>query len=213
MEEDISIINSNTRSEKIKKFIIKNKNKLIILLTTILFVVFGYFAFKEFENNKKFKIAEKFNQSTTIYFSGDKTQSKNELIEIIKSKDSTYSPLALYFIIDNNIEATNEEINRYFDIIINDINLDIEIKNLNIYKKGLFNSSFISENELLLILKPIINSDSFWKPHALILLGEFFIDKNQNQKAREFFSQVISIDTANEKLKTEAKKRLVNIGE
>ena len=135
------------------------------------------------------------------------------MIEIINSKDKTYSPLALYFIIDNNIEATNEEINRYFDVIINDINLDIEIKNLNIYKKGLFNSSFISENELLLILKPIINSDSFWKPHALILLGEFFIDKNQNQKAREFFSQVISIDTANEKLKTEAKKRLVNIGE
>ena len=134
------------------------------------------------------------------------------MIEIINSKDETYSPLALYFIIDNNIEATNEEINRYFDIIINDINLDIEIKNLNIYKKGLFNSSFISENELLLILKPIINSDSFWKPHALILLGEFFLDKNQNQKAKEFFSQVISIEMANEKLKTEAKKRLIYIG-
>ena len=65
---------------------------------------------------------------------------------------------------------------------------------------------------MLLILKPIINSDSFWKPHALILLGEFFIDKNQNQKAKEFFSQVISIEMANEKLKTEAKKRLIYIG-
>ena len=94
--------------------------------------------------------------------------------EIIIAKDKTYSPLALYFLIDNNIEASNDEINNYFDIIINDINLDIEIKNLNIYKKGLFNSSFASENEILTILKPILNSDSFWKPHALILLRELF---------------------------------------
>ena len=133
--------------------------------------------------------------------------------EIINNKDKTYSPLALYFLIDNDIQLTNEEVNNYFDIIINEINLDKEIKNLNIYKKGLFNSSFVSENELLLILKPVINSDSLWKPHALILLGEYFLDKNQNQKAKEFFNQILNIDNTNELLKIEAKKRLINIGE
>ena len=76
------------------------------------------------------EIAEKFNQSTTIYFSGDKTQSKNELIEIIKSKDSTYSPLALYFLIDNKIETSNDVINNYFDVLIKEVKFDKEIKNL-----------------------------------------------------------------------------------
>ena len=31
MDEDISIINANTRNEKIKNFFIKNKNRLIAL--------------------------------------------------------------------------------------------------------------------------------------------------------------------------------------
>ena len=208
MEEDISIINSNTRSEKIKKFILKNKNKLIILLTTILLVVFGYFAFKEFEKNKKFKIAEKFNQSTTIYFSGDKTQSKNELIEIIKSKDSTYSPLALYFLIDNKIETSNDVINNYFDVLIKEVKFDKEIKNLIIYKKGLFNSDFQSENNLIEILNPLINSDSIWKSHALYLMGEYFFSKNQKQKAKEFYDQIIILKNSNENIKLQTQKRL-----
>ncbi len=213
MDEEISIINNETAKEKTIKFFKNNKKKLIVLLIILILIPFSFFSYQIYLDKNKEKISSRYNLAVTKFEKGNNLEIKKVMIEIINSKDKTYSPLALYFIIDNNIEATNEEINRYFDIIINDINLDIEIKNLNIYKKGLFNSSFISENELLLILKPIINSDSFWKPHALILLGEFFIDKNQNQKAREFFSQVISIDTANEKLKTEAKKRLINIGE
>ena len=90
MEEDISIINNNTRSEKIKNFFVKNKNKLIIFFLTIILLIFGFFALKEYENSKKEKIAEEYNQASIKYFLGDKTKSKNELIEIIKYKDSTY---------------------------------------------------------------------------------------------------------------------------
>ena len=212
MDEELSIINNETAKEKTIKFLRNNKKKLIVLLIILILIPFSFFSYQIYLDKNKEKISSRYNLAITKFEKGNNLEIKKIMIEIINSKDETYSPLALYFIIDNNIEATNEEINRYFDIIINDINLDIEIKNLNIYKKGLFNSSFISENELLLILKPIINSDSFWKPHALILLGEFFLDKNQNQKAKEFFSQVISIEMANEKLKTEAKKRLIYIG-
>ena len=213
MDEEISIINNETAKEKTIKFFKNNKKKLIVLLIILILIPFSFFSYQIYLDKNKEKISSKYNLAVTNFEKENNLEIKKIMIEIINSKDKTYSPLALYFIIDNNIEVTNEEINRYFDIIINDTNLESEIKNLNIYKKGLFNSSFTSENELLLILKPIINSDSFWKPHALILLGEFFLDKNQNQKAKEFFSQVISIEMANEKLKTEAKKRLIYIGE
>jgi len=213
MDEEITIINNETRKEKIIKLCKNNKKKLIVLLFILILFPFSFFSYQIYLDKNKEKISSKYNLAVTNFEKENNLEIKKIMIEIINSKDKTYSPLALYFIIDNNIEVTNEEINRYFDIIINDTNLESEIKNLNIYKKGLFNSSFTSENELLLILKPIINSDSFWKPHALILLGEFFLDKNQNQKAKEFFSQVISIEMANEKLKTEAKKRLIYIGE
>ena len=46
------------------------------------------------------------------------------------------------------------------------------IKNLIIYKKALYNSELINENELIKILNPIINSESIWKSHALYLMAE-----------------------------------------
>ena len=137
---------------------------------------------------------------------GDKTKSKNELIEIIKYKDSTYSPLALYFLIDNQIDISKEETNQYFDVLIQEVKLDKEIRNLIIYKKGLFNSDFETENNLMAILKPVINSESIWKSHALYLMGEYFIYKNQKQKAKEFFDKIIALEDSNMDIKANTKK-------
>ena len=131
------------------------------------------------------------------------------MIKIINKKNPTYSPLALYFIIDNGIQTSNVEINTYFDILINETNLDNEVKNLIIYKKGLFNADFENENNLLTILKPIINSESVWKSHALYLIAEYFFDKNQKQKAKEFYNQIINNEKSNAKIVSESKKRLI----
>ena len=212
MEEEISIINNETRKERVIHFLKNNKKKLISFLCILILLPFSYFSYQIYKEKNKEKISSKYNQAIINFENSNKLELKSIMQEIIISKDSTYSPLALYFLIDNNIEVSNEDINKYFDIIINETNLDNEIKNLNIYKKGLFNSSFASENELLSILKPVISSDSLWKPHALILLGEYFLDKNQNQKAKEFFNQILNIDNANEILKIEAKQRLISIG-
>ena len=213
MDEEISIINNETRKAKVINFFKNNKKKLFLLLIILILIPFGIFSYQIFKDKSKDKLSSKYNLAVSNYENGNKSEIKNIMKEIINNKDKTYSPLALYFLIDNDIQLANEEVNNYFDLIINEINLDEEIKNLNIYKKALFNSSFVSENELLLILKPVINSDSLWKPHALILLGEYFLDKNQNQKAKEFFNQILNIENTNEQLKIEAKKRLISIGE
>ena len=68
-----------------------------------------------------------------------------QFIEIIDSNNSTYGPLALFFLVDNNILESNEEINRLFDKIINNTKLEKEIRNLTIYKKGLINGKYISQ--------------------------------------------------------------------
>ena len=130
------------------------------------------------------------------------------MIEIINEKNTTYSPLALYFIIDNEIQTSNEEINNYFDVLINETDLDKEVKNLIIYKKGLFNANYETENNLITILKPIINSDSIWKSHALYLMGEYFFSKNQKQKAKEFYDQIVILKNSNENIKLQTQKRL-----
>ena len=210
MDEDISIINSNTRNEKIKKFFINNKKFLILILSLIILILISYFGYSEIKEKNNKNLALKYNNTIIKFDPLNKTNVKDELVEIIYKKNSTYSPLALYFIIDNEIQASNEEINNYFNVIINETTVDQEIKYLNIYKKGLFNADFETENNLLAILKPVINSDSVWKSHALYLIAEYFFYKNQKQKAKEFYNQILSNEKSNEKIVLETKKRLIS---
>ncbi len=208
MDEDISIINNNTRKEKIKNFFINNKKSLIVIASLAILIIFTYFLLDEIKDRKIKSLSEKYNNILINFNNSDKINIKNQLVEIIEKKDSTYSPLALYFIIDNEIQASNEEINEYFDIVINETKLEKEIKNLIIYKKGLFNSDFENENNLMLILNPVIKSESIWKSHALYLIAEYFFYKNQKQKAKEFYNKILSYEKSNENIKFEAQKRL-----
>ena len=208
MDEDITIINKNTRNEKIKNFFAHNKKKLIIAISAIVLIIFGYFIYEDLKKKNKVKLANKYNLVINKYDSEDKNKIKNELIDIVNEKDRTYSPLALYFLIDNNIVNENKKINELFDVIINETSLEKEIKNLVIYKKALFNSDFESENNLIQILSPVINSDSVWKSHALYLMAEYFYYKNQKQKSKDFFNQILTLENSNPNIKMETQKRL-----
>ena len=208
MDEETAIINTNTRNEKIRNFFVKYKRLLISTLILIILFFFGYFIFDEFNERKKINISNQYNTITIEYSEDNKETTKNLLIELINKKDSTYSPLSLFFIIDNKLLSNKKEVNDLFDVIINEISMDKEIKNLIIYKKALYNADKINENELIEILKPIINSDSVWKSQSLYLLAEYFYSKGEKQKSKEFFNQILLLENVNQDLKIEAQKRL-----
>jgi|TARA_B100000929_G_scaffold4337_1_gene3619 hypothetical protein len=208
MEEDIEIINANTRNEKIKNFFINYKKQLIAILVIIILGLFGFFFYDDYKSGKKKELANKYNLAVIKYNSNQKENIETVFKEIIKAKDKTYSPLAFYFLLDNDLINSNNEINSYFDILIYEADLDEEIKNLTIFKKGLFNSDFANENELLSILNPVIKSESIWKPHALYLMAEYYFSKNQKLKSKEFFDQIISLENISSKLKLKAQKRI-----
>jgi len=208
MDQEIEIISSETRKEKIKNFFINNKNKLISIVVFLLLVLFGFFFYQDYKKGHKEGLANKYNSAVIQYESGEKSKIINLLKEIIEDKDKTYSPLSFYFLLDNDLITSKEEINKYFDILINEIGLDKENKNLTIFKKGLFNSEFANENELLNILNPVIKSESIWKPHALYLMAEYYLAKKEKQKSKEFLEQLVSLENISEKIKLEAQKRL-----
>ena len=208
MEEDISIINSNTRNEKVRNFFVNNKNKIISTIVILIIVLAGTYGFDSYKTNKKKEISNKFNSTTLAYSESIKEITVRNLVEIINEQDPTYSPLSLYFIIDNKLISNQSEINSYFDIVIEKTSLDEEIKNLVIYKKALFNSDQAQESELLKILNPLINSKSVWKSHALYLMAEYFYSKDQKQKSKEFFNQIATLEDANPDIKLQAQKRL-----
>ena len=208
MDEEITIIDSNARNERIKNFFINNKKKLILTVSIILVIIIGYLSFEKSKERTKIKLANQYNLALIDLNPDNKQKTINEMVNIVKSNDATYSPLALYHLLDKNLLEDNQEINILFNEVIEKTNLENEIKNLIIYKKALFNSDFVSENELLKILNPLINSESIWKSHALYLLAEFFYSKDEKQKAKEFYNQILVLPNSNDTIKTESQKRL-----
>ena len=208
MDEDLSIINTNTRNEKIKNFFVNNKNKIISGIIILIIIIVVIFSYDKYLINKKKDISDSYNSIIIDYSEKTKEKTASSLIEIINKKDPTYSPLSLYFIIDNNLVSDQSKINSLFDILINDTSLDSEINNLIIYKKALFNADNAQEGDLLNMLNPLINSKSVWKSHSLYLMAEYFYANNQNQKAKEFFNQIIALENSNPDIRLQAERRL-----
>ncbi len=207
MDEEISIIDAKTRNEKIKDFFINNKKRIVITLIIIVVIFLSFFGFKMNKDLKRKQISEIYNSAIIDYSNGDLDAARDVLTEVVNQKNSTYSPLALYFIIDNNLKD-RQQINDLFEVLINKTSLEDEIKNLIIYKKALYNADFFKENELLGTLKPVLNSESVWKSHALYLVAEYLYSKNEKQKSKEFFNQILTVENANKDIVKEAQKRL-----
>ena len=208
MDEDLSIINTNTRNEKIKNFFVNNKKKIISVIIFLIIIIVGAFSYDKYLTDKTKEISDKFNSITIDYSEKTKEKTTNGLIEIVNERDPTYSPLSLYFIIDNNLVSDQAMVNSLFDTLIKDTSLDTEINNLIIYKKALYNADNSQESDLLKMLNPLINSKSVWKSHSLYLMAEYFYANNQKQKAKEFFNQIIALENSNPDIRLQAEKRL-----
>ena len=208
MDEDTSIINSKTRNEKIKNFLIDNRKTLISSIIIFIAIIISFYSYQIYLDKKRVQISNKYNSAIIDYQDTNKSITASKLKDIINNKDSTYSPLALYFIIDNNLIDNKNEINSLFDILIDQTPVETEIKNLIIYKKALFNADQINEIELLNILNPLINSKSVWKSHALYLVAEFFYNNGERQKSKDFFEKIVSLENSNSDIITSAKRRL-----
>jgi hypothetical protein len=208
MDEDIAIIDTKTRNEKIKNFFVEKKKLIISTITFIVVVILSFYSYQIYKNGRIEQLSDKFNDAVIEYKNGNKLKVISSMKQVVEDKDSTYSPLALYFLIDNNLLENKSEINGLFDILIKDTNLEKEIKNLIIYKKALFIADYADENQLLGELKPLLNSESVWKSHALYLLAEFFYYKNEQQKSKEFFVQILNTENANQDIIKMAQKRL-----
>ena len=210
MDEEIQLISENTKKEKLKNFFLNNKKKIASVIVGLLITVFAIFLYTDFDKRKSLERAYNFNQIIAKFINKEITPKETEqsLIKIIEQNDRTYSPLALNFIIDNEIILDKNRINNLYDIVLNNSKIEKEIKNLIIYKKALFNSDYIDENNLINILNPIINSESIWSSHALYLLGEYFYSKNERQKSKEFFNKIMDLESSNPSIKTKAQNKL-----
>ena len=209
MDEDLAIIEEKTRKEQIKGFLIKNKKIIYSFLALLLISIYSFFFYLDHIESKKIEIANKFSIISENYAPRAKKPYYKKMTEIIESYDSTYSPLALFFLIDNQKINSKEEANILFDQILKNTSLEKEIKNLMIYKKTLINADYQPEDKIVDSLKPLINSKSIWKPHSLLLLGDYFLAKGEKQKAKDFYYQILNSNKTNEDIFNQAQLKLI----
>ena len=178
--------------------VLKDNLKTIIIFFLLLFSIFSIFSWMKYDANiKKQKLSEDFIKAK-IFISEKKFVEANDILkDIVNQKDSTYSVLSLYLIINKDLEKDEKLVIKYFDEILSIKALKKEDLNLIKLKKAIYISRYEKEEDLLDLLNPIINSESFWKAQSIKFLGDYYFSKREYNKADEYYSILINLKDPN----------------
>ncbi len=176
----------------IKDFL-KSNIKILSTIFFILILIGLFFLWNDYTNKiKKKRVSQNFVEGKVLLSKNNNEDSLKILKEVITEKDETYSPLALYLIIDKNLEKDSNIINEYFDLVISISKLKTEDLNLLKLKKAIHISENSNEKELLDLLNPIINSKSVWRIQSVEFLGDYYFSKKQFKKAEQYYSILLN---------------------
>jgi|TARA_B110000444_G_C18597450_1_gene481402 predicted negative regulator of RcsB-dependent stress response len=166
---------------------IKKNYKIIASFVVILFLsLFLIFINKDLQAKKDIKVAEQYAQASILMAQKKIKESKIILEDLVEINHKFYSPLSLYLIIDNNLENDSKKIINFFSIILNNNSIDKENLNLIKIKKAIYLISLDEELSVIETLNQVINSNSAWRNLAINLISEYFLSKNQKDKAAKY---------------------------
>jgi len=185
---------NNSFQNKATNFIKKNLKNLIILSIFLILTLFSYFFYNNLQKKNELKLSQQYTQAIIQFKEKKINVSKNLLENIINKKHKFYSPLSLYFIVDNNLETNPAKIIIFFDKILSIAFMEKENLNLIKIKKAIFLFSLDDEELIIKTLNPIINSDSVWRNIAIKLISDYFLSKDESKKADEYI-QLLSNKT------------------
>ena len=200
-----------TKKSRIRKFYEERKYLIFILIAIILAIIISISFYAENKKNKIILLSDSYVEAKIYLQGGKRDKAKNKLQEIIFAKDSTYSSLALFLMIKENLLENDQEKMELFNHILENNKFDKEVKNLIILKKVLSKENFINESELLEGLNPLLSSESLWKPHALLFIGDYFFFNKEYLKAKDFYTQILNIKKLHKDLYEQAKSQIALI--
>ena len=198
-----------TKKSRLKEFYEVNKILIYLVILILIIAIASVGFYSEVKKKKEILLSDKYLVAKVYLENSDKNKATNILKSVIFDNDSTYSTLSLFLILNENLIADQRELSNLFDHVLKNNKFEKEVKNLIIFKKALFQSNFVSELELLEAVKPLINTDTVWKPHALLLLGDYFASKKEYLKAKELYLQILSLKNLHQELYNQARSRLI----
>ena len=169
-------------------FLKANIKIFLYIFGILILIIAAIIWFTSSNKIKETKISDSFINAQILIEKGKKNEAEKILSNIVLEKNSPYSSLSLFLIIENKLIDNKEIIINYFDEVINNNSFKEEDLNLLRLKKAIYISDISMEQEILGLLNPIINSNSVWKNHALKFLGDFYNSNGQQQKAKQYYS-------------------------
>lgn len=200
-----------SKNSKLKNFYDKNKKLIYSFLTLLLIIFFSINYYLVKNEQKKIYISESFVNAKIYLNNKDKNNALDLLKEVIYENNSTYSSLALFLILNENLIEDKNEVKNLFEHVLENNKFEDEVKNLIIFKKALFESNYVNEEVLLETIDPLLKSETVWKPHALFLVGDYFFHKKQFMKAKEFYNQILLLKKINNDLYRQVNSKLMII--
>ena len=200
-----------TKKTKLRRFYESNKILIFSSIFVLAIILISFSVYFENKEKNKILLSENYVQAKIYFDNGNKDKAISLLKKVIFANDPTYSTLSFFLILNQNLVTDHEELSTLFDHLLNNNKFEKEVINLLIYKKALFNSNFISESKLLSDLQPLLNTETLWKPHALLLMGDYFAAKKEYIKAKEFYTQVLSINNLQKDLYDQVISKLIFI--
>ena len=202
---------SITLKSKIINFYKSNKIIIFTFIIILLILVISTVYLAESNKSKRIALADNYIEAKVYLANNDKEKAKSILEKIIFSNDSTYSTLSLFLYLNENLTTDQEKLVGLFNQVLENNKFEKEVKDLVIFKKALIQSNFVNESKLLETVNPIIKEETIWKPHALLLVGDYYASNKEYLKAKEFYKQILSIKNLHKNLYLHAQSQLLSI--
>ena len=199
--------------KSLKSFFLSNKKILIIFFTIIILIGVFFWWSQNLNIKEKYKNSEEFIGAKVLLSQNNKAKSLEVLKKIIFQNDEVYSPLSLFLIIDKDLETNKKNVIKYFDQVLSIKSLEKEDRNLLKLKKAIYISEDAQEKDLLNLLNPILNSNSVWKYQSLKFIGDYYFDKKEYNKAKQYYSDILMLDGTNNDINEISRKiKIINNG-
>ena len=170
-------INKIDTTNLLLNFFKKKQKYLYVVLILVILILISFFYLDHRKENLNLKASDNYNYAKILIDQEKLDKSKKILTSLIKDDSGFHSALALNLIIDQDLEKDQNKIVEFFEIVLKKRNLDNENKNLIRLKKAMYVSNYKSEQEILKILNPVINSNSIWKSNSINFLKQYYISQ------------------------------------
>ncbi len=206
MNEIINEINDDLKKNKFLNLFKKYKYKITIFLILFFFIIF-FFVGKNilFESRAK-KATQEYVFILNLISEKKNDEAKKRLEDLKNSKINIYKVLAISKLLELSKNDKNKQISLLDEAISG--NIDRNDKDLFKIKKAILIFESSDENNFFNLLNPSDFKHSPWKILSLEMLGDFYLDRVQKNKAKDIYNQVLKIENIPELFKKELEKKV-----